>query len=231
VTLTAFWHPREGVGMTALPFLIRPLAELPGLCQFPGCRHVIGATNNSGAATWCAEHASLRGTSARDPDVPRTCAAPGCPEPARMRTSARGRAPGLCARHLRDSQRRAARNWGQRQEATACERTADPTRRAFLPRQGRLDLRQLGELVADYDQVLVGLEGAANAKAPDPALWGRRRRAADAALGAVVEAWRRFESLYCNREQAGCGNAASGESPLAAQDGGHSHAHRQTAAA
>jgi hypothetical protein len=81
-------------------------------------------------------------------------------------------------------------------------------------------------LVGNYDLYLVALKGAGNGKAADPSL----RRAADAALTAVVEAWRRFEALYCDQERAGCGNAASGETPLAAQDGGHSHAHRQTAA-
>jgi hypothetical protein len=206
--------------MTAV---IRPVTEL-GLCRVHGCRTI------TGAATLCGDHISRRGTSAWDPDTPRTCAAPGCTERARARTSARGRAPRYCARHVGDSQRRAAHSCRQRQQATAYDWTADPTRGAVLRRQGRRDLGQLGELVADYDQCLVALEGAANGKARDPALWARRRRQADVALTAVVGAWSRFEALYCNQEQAGCGNAASGETPLAALDGRHSHARRQTAA-
>lgn len=74
------------------------------------------------------------------------------------------------------------------------------------------DLGQLGRLVGDYDLCLLALK-ARNRKAADPALVARRRRAAGAALGELVAAWRRFESLY------GCESAASGESPRAAQEG------------
>jgi hypothetical protein len=77
-------------------------------------------------------------------------------------------------------------------------------------------------LVGAYDLYLVALKGAGNGKAADPSLRG----AADAALTAVVEAWRHF----CDQEKARCGNAASVESPLAAQDGRHCHACPQTAA-
>jgi len=188
--------------MTAVPVLTRPLSELRGLCPVPGCRNISGAA-------WCMEHAALRGRGAGDPDSHRTCAIAGCPEPARMRTSASGRVPVHCLNHAGEAQRRALHIWRQRHQATASAQTAG--------------LGELGELVGDLDLYLVALKGARNGKAADPALVARRRAAAEAALTAVVEAWRRLES-------AGCENAARGESPRAPQDGGQTPAHRHTTA-
>jgi hypothetical protein len=190
VHLPAAWHPGK-VEMTAS---IRPLTELAGLCPFHGCRNISGTPDNFGAATYCVEHAPLRGPRAGDP--PRPCAEPGCREPAQARASAKGRAPRYCTRHAAESQRRAAQSWRQRKQAAAYDQTADPTRCAV--RQGRRALGHLGELVADFDQCLVALEGAADGKAADPALWNRLRSTANAALTEVVEAWRRFESLHCD---------------------------------
>lgn len=50
----------------------RPLSELPGLCRFPGCRHVIEAT---GAAVYCVEHTLRRAVQLHRLAVPWTAIA------------------------------------------------------------------------------------------------------------------------------------------------------------
>lgn len=127
-----------------------------------------------------------------DGDTPR-CARPGCPTAARPRTSGRGRPPRYCAQHVRDSQRRAAAAWKERQALTVYGRTAAATHSAApvirTLRQARHELEQLGQWSSTTASAWFGLDGALRRRPLDEALLAARARAADRALAAVVAAW------------------------------------------